>query len=153
MLVISVETASDKKWDYIFVGGGLSASVTAHRLFELDPELDILIIEAGPDANNRSDIVWPNSTNLVGGQFDWNYSTTGQKSLDNRSVAWPAGKAMGGGTTINSGRYRIGSCGRKKMLFLTLPQVAGFAEQSWTLISGGTLSTTPAGLMQACSHS
>ncbi|KAI0502779.1 alcohol oxidase [Xylaria bambusicola] len=88
-------------WDYIFVGGGLSASVVAHRLNERDQQLKILVVEAGPDANNAADIVYPNSTNLIGGEYDWKYITINQTNLDDRTVNYPAGKALGGGTVIN----------------------------------------------------
>ncbi|KAI1323056.1 alcohol oxidase [Xylariaceae sp. FL0255] len=88
-------------WDYIFVGGGLSASVVAHGLNERDRDLKILVVEAGPDANNDDSIVWPNSTNLIGGNFDWKYKTVAQSNLDEREVSYPAGKALGGGTVIN----------------------------------------------------
>ncbi|KAI5924030.1 hypothetical protein F4810DRAFT_667039 [Camillea tinctor] len=50
-------------WNYIFVGGGLSASVVAHPLYQLGSNHKILIIEAGPDANRQIDILYPNSTN------------------------------------------------------------------------------------------
>lgn len=93
---------SDKLWDYIFVGGGLSASVVSHRLYEHDSNLKILIVEAGPNVNDRADIVWPNSTNLIGGEFDWKYNTTSQANLNGRSISLPCGKALGGGTAINS---------------------------------------------------
>ncbi|KAI1339089.1 putative glucose dehydrogenase [Xylariaceae sp. FL0016] len=92
-------------WDYIFVGGGLSASVVSHRLIESNPDLRVLVVEAGSDANNRSDIVWPNSTNLIGGDFDWRYNTVSQSWLDGRSISTPAGKALGGGTVINNGGW------------------------------------------------
>jgi choline dehydrogenase-like flavoprotein len=95
--------SSCKIWDYILVGGGLSASVVTHRLIESNPKLNILVVEAGPDAKDRPDIVWPNSTNLVGGDFDWGYNTVDQQWLDNRQVDMPAGKALGGGTVINAG--------------------------------------------------
>ncbi|KAI0474343.1 putative GMC oxidoreductase [Xylaria cf. heliscus] len=88
-------------WDYIFVGGGLSASVVAHRLYERDHQLKILVVEAGPDADNDADIVYPNSTDLIGGDFDWKYITVNQTNLDDRPVDYPAGKALGGGTVIN----------------------------------------------------
>ncbi|KAH9904817.1 putative glucose dehydrogenase [Xylariomycetidae sp. FL2044] len=92
-------------WDHILVGGGLSASVVTHRLIQRHPEIKILVIEAGPNANNRSDIVWPTSTNLIGGDFDWNYTTVPQTSLDGRKVGMPSGKALGGGTVINTGGW------------------------------------------------
>ncbi|KAI1302746.1 putative GMC oxidoreductase [Xylaria venustula] len=88
-------------WDYIFVGGGLSGSVVANRLSQKNRHLKILVVEAGPDANDVANIVWPSSTNLVGGDFDWKYETTSQKNLDGRPVSYPAGKALGGGTVIN----------------------------------------------------
>ncbi|KAI0542370.1 putative GMC oxidoreductase [Xylaria digitata] len=92
-------------WDYIFVGGGLSASVVAHRLNERDQQLKILVVEAGPDANNVTDIVYPNSTNTIGGDFDWKYITVNQSNLDDRTIDYPAGKALGGGTVINLGGW------------------------------------------------
>ncbi|RYP68368.1 hypothetical protein DL769_005522 [Monosporascus sp. CRB-8-3] len=58
-------------WEYRFVGGGLCASVVAHGLLEFDPKLKILAVEAGPNANDRPDIAWPNSTNVIGGDFDF----------------------------------------------------------------------------------
>ncbi|RYP00281.1 hypothetical protein DL766_002351 [Monosporascus sp. MC13-8B] len=72
---------STTPWDYILVGG------------------------AGPNANDRADIVWPNSTYLIGGDFDWKYKTVEQSKLDNRSIDLPSGKALGGGTVINSGGW------------------------------------------------
>lgn len=93
---------SNTTWDYIFVGGGLSASVVSHRLHEFNHQLKILIVEAGPDANNRTDIVWPNATNLIGGEFDWKYDSVKQSQLDGRIVNLPNGRALGGGTVINT---------------------------------------------------
>jgi choline dehydrogenase len=90
-------------WDYIVVGGGLAGSVVSNRLLKQDNGLKIIVIEAGPDANNRTDIVWPNSTNLIGGEFDWNYTSVAQTNLNNRAISLPQGKALGGGTVINSG--------------------------------------------------
>ncbi|KAI0157774.1 putative GMC oxidoreductase [Xylariaceae sp. FL1272] len=93
---------SSTSWDYIFVGGGLSASVVASRLSQLDSRLKILVVEAGPNANDAADIVWPNSTNLIGGDFDWKYETVKQSNLNERSISYPLGKALGGGTVINT---------------------------------------------------
>jgi choline dehydrogenase-like flavoprotein len=95
---------TSKIWDFIFVGGGLSASVVAHRLIQSNPKLQILVVEAGPNVNDRTDIIWPNSANLIGGDFDWAYETVKQSQLNDRHVNMPAGKALGGGTVINNGR-------------------------------------------------
>lgn len=90
-------------WDYIVVGGGLSGSVLSSRLLEYNQTLNILVIEAGPNASNDSSVVWPNSTNLIGGAYDWNLTSVPQVNVDNRTVSLPQGKALGGGTVINSG--------------------------------------------------
>lgn len=93
-------------WDYIVVGAGLCGSVLVHELLEKDPDLKILVIEAGINANDRQDIVWPNSTNGQGGDFDWSYASVPQTHLNGRSIPSNAGKGLGGGTLINGGEFR-----------------------------------------------
>ncbi|KAJ3547222.1 hypothetical protein NM208_g1630 [Fusarium decemcellulare] len=88
-------------WDYIVVGGGLAGSVVSNRLLEQDSSLNILLVEAGINANDRQDIVWPNSTNGQFGEFDWAYSSEPQANLNNRVLASNSGKGLGGGTLIN----------------------------------------------------
>lgn len=89
-------------WDYIVVGGGLAGSVVSNRLLALNSDAKILVIEAGPDAEDRSDILYANSTNLIGGDFDWNYNSIPQESLNGRKIQSAAGKALGGGSVINT---------------------------------------------------
>lgn len=89
-------------WDYIVVGGGLAGSVVSNRLLALNSDAKILVIEAGPDAGDRSDILYANSTNLIGGDFDWNYNSIPQESLNERKIQSAAGKALGGGSVINT---------------------------------------------------
>ncbi|KAI8316481.1 Pyranose dehydrogenase 3 [Colletotrichum sp. SAR11_59] len=90
-------------WDVIVVGGGLAGSVISNRLAGYRPELKILVVEAEPNANDRQDIVWPNSTNTIGGDFDWKLASVPQVHVDNRSITLARGKALGGGTVINMG--------------------------------------------------
>lgn len=87
-------------WDYIVVGGGLAGSVLASQLYEKNPRLSVLVVEAGADASNNT--VIPTGTNLIGSDLDWGYLTLPQTGLDNRILENPAGKALGGGTAINS---------------------------------------------------
>lgn len=98
-------TTGNMLWDYIFVGGGLAGSVVSNRLLEFNSSLKILVLEAGPNANNDPSVVWPNSTNLIGGDYDWNLTSVPQTHVGNRSISLPQGKALGGGTVINSGTY------------------------------------------------
>lgn len=39
--------------DYIVVGGGLTGCALASRLYQADPSLDILLLEAGIDASDN----------------------------------------------------------------------------------------------------
>lgn len=91
-------------WDYIVVGGGLSGSVVSNRLYETNPSLNILVVEAGLNANNDPSVVWTNSTNGIGGEYDWNLTSVPQETLNGRNISLPIGKALGGGTVINGGK-------------------------------------------------
>ena len=95
----------DEMWDFIIVGGGLAGSVLASRLFRQNTTLSILLVEAGPDASNNTITPYANnSALLIGSDLDWSYLTVPQSGLDNRPIGNPAGKALGGGTAINSCR-------------------------------------------------
>lgn len=98
----SLKMLASDVWDYIVVGGGLAGSVVSNRLLALNSDAKILVIEAGPDAGDRSDILYANSTNLIGGDFDWNYNSIPQESLNQRKIQSAAGKALGGGSVINT---------------------------------------------------
>ncbi|CZR59982.1 related to alcohol oxidase [Phialocephala subalpina] len=89
-------------WDFIVVGGGLAGSVLASRLHQYNPSLSILLLEAGPSVANNTAIPFANDTNLIGSALDWGYLTVPQSGLNNRTLINPAGKALGGGTAINS---------------------------------------------------
>jgi choline dehydrogenase len=96
----------DKTWDFIVVGGGLAGSVVSSRLSLSHPELRILLIEAGPDVtkdNNRDLADAATTPLLIGSEWDWQDTTVAQPGLGNRAVPSPSGKALGGGTVINTG--------------------------------------------------
>ncbi|KAK7943181.1 uncharacterized protein PG986_012294 [Apiospora aurea] len=63
-------------WDYIVAGGGFSGSVVSNRLLQQDGSLKILLIEAGPNANDQN--IWPNATNTMGGTYDWKLTSIPQ---------------------------------------------------------------------------
>ncbi|CAE7109818.1 unnamed protein product [Rhizoctonia solani] len=97
--------ASWKKWDYIIVGGGTAGCVLAHRLSE-DPNVSVLVIEAGKDCLDQLFSRIPLTFGrLFKTEADWAYSTKPQSTLDGRSLFWPRGKMLGGCSSINAMCY------------------------------------------------
>ncbi|ETS77626.1 hypothetical protein PFICI_09688 [Pestalotiopsis fici W106-1] len=91
-------------YDIIVVGGGLAGSVVSNRLLGFNESLKILVVEAGQNANNRTDIIWPNQT-AFGGDLSWGWDTIPQVNLDNRTMGEAVGTALGGGTVVNAGNW------------------------------------------------
>ncbi|KAL2810570.1 GMC oxidoreductase-domain-containing protein [Aspergillus granulosus] len=87
--------------DYIVVGGGTSGLVLAARLSE-NPDLQILVLEAGPDRTSDPRVSDPDArTSLPGTDLDWDTKTVPQAALNNRETPHPAGKLLGGSSAIN----------------------------------------------------
>jgi len=92
--------ALKSQYDFIVCGSGSSGSVVARRLAE-NPEVNVLLLEAGGDddvASIREAASWP--VNL-GGEHDWNFSAQPNPSLNGRSLPLSMGKVLGGGSSIN----------------------------------------------------
>lgn len=87
--------------DYIIVGAGSAGCVLANRLTE-NPDLTVLLLEAGgPD--DHPDIRIPARWwNLMGTSVDWCYQTEPQAQLYNRTLTWNRGKVLGGSSSINA---------------------------------------------------
>ncbi|CAE6512963.1 unnamed protein product [Rhizoctonia solani] len=99
------DVASWKKWDYIIVGGGSAGCVLAHRLSE-DPNVSVLVIEAGKDCLDQLFSRIPLTFGrLFNTEADWAYTTKPQSTLDGRSLFWPRGKMLGGCSSINAMVY------------------------------------------------
>jgi choline dehydrogenase-like flavoprotein len=87
--------------DFVIVGGGTAGCVLAARLTE-DPEVSVLLIEAGP-RSRRIEIKIPAAfSKLYRSPVDWGDSTTPQPALDGREVVFPRGRMLGGSAAMNA---------------------------------------------------
>lgn len=89
-------------YDWVIVGGGSAGCVLANRL-SADPDVSVLMIEAGPagdgvDAIDRAD-AW---ATLLGGPYDWGYSYSPTSRVDGRTIPIPRGRVLGGSSAINA---------------------------------------------------
>ncbi|KAI0765174.1 aryl-alcohol oxidase-like protein [Fomes fomentarius] len=119
----------NRSYDFIVVGGGTAASVIAHRLTE-HAATTVLLIEAGTsntDSPDISQIQVPYFVSTIDTSFDWNYTTTPQHALKNRTISYPRGHVLGGSSSTNYMFYTRGSADE----FNKLARVSGDHEWSW----------------------
>ncbi|WP_197052386.1 GMC family oxidoreductase [Halobellus rufus] len=92
-------------YDYIIVGGGSAGCVLAHRLTE-DESVDVLLLESGTPEEDRDMVKDPSRIwDLLGSDLDWSFETEPQSNMNERSIDWPRGKALGGSSVINGMAY------------------------------------------------
>lgn len=102
------------RYDYVIVGGGAAGCVLANRLSE-DPDIQVALVEAGPDRNARKAIVRiplamvtfmaPALAFLGGPKFMSWFETEPEPGLQGRQIALPRGRGMGGSTNVNGQIY------------------------------------------------
>jgi len=91
-------------YDYIIVGAGSAGCVLANRLTE-DPEVSVLLLEAG-GSDNKQEITIPAAfSKLFKSSFDWAYYTEEEPQMAGRKMYWPRGKVLGGSSSINAMIY------------------------------------------------
>ncbi|CAM4059132.1 GMC family oxidoreductase N-terminal domain-containing protein [Nocardiopsis tropica] len=98
------------EYDYIVVGAGSAGAVMAARLTE-DPGTSVLLLEAGGEADADEIQIPLAFASLFKTKWDWNYTTTPQKHLDDRTTYWPRMKALGGCSSMNAMIYIRGNHG------------------------------------------
>jgi choline dehydrogenase len=90
--------------DYVIVGAGSAGCALARRLTE-DPDVRVIVLEAGgPDTAEAISIpaAWPT---LWGTDVDWAYETTPQPGSSGQIHQWPRGRVLGGSSSLNGMVY------------------------------------------------
>ncbi|XP_037562496.1 glucose dehydrogenase [FAD, quinone] isoform X2 [Dermacentor silvarum] len=100
-----------KQYDYVIVGGGSAGCVIANRL-SADPDVSVLLLEAG-GLETASRQIPAIAGMIMGGHDDWAYWTVPQKnaclSYWDQRCPLPRGKVLGGSSVINAMLYVRGN--------------------------------------------
>ena len=97
----AVEVEAVGEFDYVIVGAGSAGCVLASRLTQ-EPDLRVLLLEAGAKDRKFEIRVPAAFSKLYRSEVDWGYSTTPQPGLAGREVYFPLGKTLGGSSSINA---------------------------------------------------
>jgi choline dehydrogenase len=94
--------------DYVIVGAGSAGCVLAARLTE-DPNVSVLLLEAGPPDEKESIHVPAAFGSLLKTDVDWDYATLPEEGCNGRMMYMPRGKTLGGSSSINAMVYIRGA--------------------------------------------
>lgn len=95
---------TSQTYDFIIVGAGSAGCVLANRLSE-NPRHKVLLLEAGPSDGNPMIHIPITLYRILGGKFDWCYTTEPEPGVDGRRLGAPRGKVLGGSSSVNGMIY------------------------------------------------
>jgi choline dehydrogenase len=95
-------------FDYVIVGAGSAGCVIASRLSE-DPDVKVLLVEAGPPDTNENIHVPLGYLKLARTAVDWDYNSAPEHECFGRRIPLPRGRVLGGSSSINAMVYIRGN--------------------------------------------
>jgi choline dehydrogenase-like flavoprotein len=95
-------------YDYVIVGAGSAGCVLANRLSE-DPDVDVVLLEAGPPDSNENIHVPLGYLQLARTEVDWDYCTAPEPQCHGRRIPLPRGRVLGGSSSLNAMVYIRGN--------------------------------------------
>jgi len=95
-------------FDYVIVGAGSAGCVLASRLSE-DPDVQVLLLEAGPPDTKENVHVPLGYLQLGGTDVDWDYHSAPEAHCNGRRITLPRGKVLGGSSSVNAMVYIRGN--------------------------------------------
>lgn len=103
----------NQEFDYVIVGGGSAGCVIANRL-SARPDIQVCLIEAGPDDRSfpaKQLVSTPAGTMglIANPSFDWMFNFNGGAEVNQRDIFCPRGKVLGGSSAINGTIYIRGN--------------------------------------------
>ncbi|KAG5887586.1 Glucose dehydrogenase, partial [Gonioctena quinquepunctata] len=99
-------------FDFVIVGGGVTGSVLASRLSEIE-EWSVLVLEAGKFVHDEFLQFMPYLYHYIHSEYNWGYKSVPQKTsclgTINQQCLAHRGKGMGGSSLLNAAKYHHGA--------------------------------------------
>ncbi len=97
-----------QSYDFVVTGAGSAGCVIASRLSE-DPDVRVLLLEAGERDASRLFRIPAGFAKMTKGIASWGWSTVPQRHMRDRVLWYTQAKVLGGGSTINAQVYTRGA--------------------------------------------
>ena len=95
-------------YDFIVIGGGSAGSVVASRLTE-DPDVSVLLLEAGGSDRHPFYHLPAGFAKMTKGIGSWGWDTVPQRHMQGKVFRYTQAKVIGGGSAINAQIYTRGN--------------------------------------------
>ena len=103
-----MERHTHLEFDYLVVGSGSAGAIVAHNL-AFASDATVALLESGPFREDSLTSVPLNYMEMLHkGTYHWPFVSDSVPALENRTIAYPRGKVVGGCSAVNALVYVIG---------------------------------------------